>query len=33
MLEHPNHMVPVLEITRQLRPEFFTAQISSRTQR
>jgi DNA-binding GntR family transcriptional regulator len=33
MLEHPNHMMPVLEITRQLRQEFFTAQISGRTQR
>jgi len=30
MLEHLDHVMPVLEITRQLRPEFFTAQLNKR---
>jgi DNA-binding GntR family transcriptional regulator len=30
MREHLDHVMPVLEITRKLRPEFFTAHLASR---
>jgi len=30
MLEHLDHVMPVLEMTRKLRPEFFTAQLNRR---
>jgi DNA-binding GntR family transcriptional regulator len=33
MREHLDHVLPVLEITRKLRPEFFTAHLDSRTLR
>jgi DNA-binding GntR family transcriptional regulator len=33
MRDHLDHVLPVLEITRKLRPEFFTAHLDSRTLR
>jgi DNA-binding GntR family transcriptional regulator len=30
MREHLDHVMPVLEITRKLRPEFFIAHLNSR---
>jgi DNA-binding GntR family transcriptional regulator len=33
MREHLDHVLPVLEITRKLRPEFFTAHLDPRTRR
>jgi DNA-binding GntR family transcriptional regulator len=33
MREHLDHVLPVLEITRKLRPEFFTAHLNSRGSR
>jgi len=33
MREHLDHVMPVLEITRQLRPEFFTAHLDRRPPR
>jgi DNA-binding GntR family transcriptional regulator len=33
MREHLDHVMPVLEITRKLRPEFFTAHLASRPAR
>jgi DNA-binding GntR family transcriptional regulator len=33
MREHLDHVMPVLEITRKLRPEFFTSHLSSRPAR
>jgi GntR family transcriptional regulator, rspAB operon transcriptional repressor len=33
MRDHLDHVLPVLEITRKLRPEFFTAHLNSRASR
>jgi DNA-binding GntR family transcriptional regulator len=33
MREHLEHVMPVLEITRKLRPEFFTTHLNDRTVR
>jgi DNA-binding GntR family transcriptional regulator len=33
MREHLDHVMPVLEITRKLRPEFFTAHLNQRSAR
>jgi DNA-binding GntR family transcriptional regulator len=33
MRDHLDHVLPVLEITRKLRPEFFTAHLNSRSSR
>jgi DNA-binding GntR family transcriptional regulator len=33
MREHLDHVMPVLEITRKLRPEFFTSHLASRSVR
>jgi DNA-binding GntR family transcriptional regulator len=33
MLDHLDHVMPVLEITRKLRPEFFTAHLNGRSVR
>jgi hypothetical protein len=33
MRDHLDHVLPVLEITRKLRPEFFTAHLNSRAAR
>jgi hypothetical protein len=30
MRDHLDHVMPVLEITRKLRPEFFTAHLNGR---
>lgn len=33
LLDHLDHVMPVLEVTRKLRPEFFTAQLDQRAGR
>jgi DNA-binding GntR family transcriptional regulator len=33
MREHLDHVMPVLEMTRALRPEFFTAHLNTRSPR